>query len=268
MEHLPTIYGAAVLLPLASFLVILLFARQLGRSASVIATGAILLAAICSFGALALWLNEHFPAVGHHAAHEEEQHERQAPLHGKSAGRRSTEYLVLSTQYRGVAGDPSAPAPQERQVHYVSSLQEPEAAPTAAHGEAAAEHAEAHADHGHGEGKPAITGEYYTLAKAGPLRITISYYIDALTVLMFCMVTFIATCIHFYASGYMADELTEVNDRKLYWPIAIPCIGRAAIRGFSSTSRCFASACWAWCWRATSRWCSSSGNWSASARIF
>ena len=34
MEHLPTIYGAAVLLPLASFFAILMFARQLDRFAA------------------------------------------------------------------------------------------------------------------------------------------------------------------------------------------------------------------------------------------
>ena len=32
---------------------------------------------------------------------------------------------------------------------------------------------------------------------------------------MFCMVTFIATCIHFYAIGYMHDELTEVMDHEV-----------------------------------------------------
>ena len=62
MDHLPTIYGAAVLLPLASFATILLFARQLGKVASSIATGAILVSAVLSFlgfvlsGFLALWL--------------------------------------------------------------------------------------------------------------------------------------------------------------------------------------------------------------------
>ena len=44
MEHLPTIYGAAVLLPLASFFIILLFAQQLGRFAACVATSAILFA--------------------------------------------------------------------------------------------------------------------------------------------------------------------------------------------------------------------------------
>ncbi|MEX0977999.1 MAG: NADH-quinone oxidoreductase subunit L, partial [Pirellulales bacterium] len=63
--------------------------------------------------------------------------------------------------------------------------------------------------------KPAITGDWYTLGKFGALRITIGYYIDSLTVLMFFMVTFIATCIHFYAYGYMHEELHEVTDHEV-----------------------------------------------------
>ena len=45
------------------------------------------------------------------------------------------------------------------------------------------------------------SGDWYTLGQWGDLRITIGYYIDALTVAMFAMVTLIATCIHFYATG-------------------------------------------------------------------
>jgi len=247
MEHLPTIYAAAVLLPLASFVLILLFAQQLGRAASVIATGAILLAGVLSFVALGLWLSTHFPAVGHHEESGFRGQEagvrvqgsevrvqgsgfrgREAGVWGResgdrghaavNAGRVGTEYLALSTD--AGAGQLQACGRQTGQIHYVSSLQEPAAAHAPAHGQAAAEHAETggehgQGEHGQGEARPSYTGEYYTLAKAGPLRITISYYIDALTVLMFCMVTFIATCIHFYASGYMADELTAVNDKEV-----------------------------------------------------
>ena len=54
-----------------------------------------------------------------------------------------------------------------------------------------------------------FSGEIYTLAEFGDLSITIDYYIDSLTLLMFMMVTLIATCIHVFAVGYMSDELTE-----------------------------------------------------------
>ena len=62
---------------------------------------------------------------------------------------------------------------------------------------------------------PSYSGEWYTLATPGKLRISIGYYIDSLTVLMFCMVTFIASCIHFYAIGYMHDELHEITDHEV-----------------------------------------------------
>ncbi|HET6881762.1 MAG TPA: proton-conducting transporter membrane subunit, partial [Pirellulales bacterium] len=59
------------------------------------------------------------------------------------------------------------------------------------------------------------TGDLYTLGQFGKLKVTISYYIDALTVGMFAMVTLIATCIHFYAIGYMHDELHDVTDHEV-----------------------------------------------------
>src|SRR6185295_3371451 len=55
--------------------------------------------------------------------------------------------------------------------------------------------------------KLSISGDWYTLGEWGNLKLTIGYYIDLLTVTMFCMVTLIATCIHVYATGYMHDEL-------------------------------------------------------------
>jgi NADH-quinone oxidoreductase subunit L len=60
-----------------------------------------------------------------------------------------------------------------------------------------------------------FSGEWYTLASFGRLRLSIGYYIDALTVVMFTMVTLIASCIHLYASGYMHDELHDVTDHEV-----------------------------------------------------
>src|SRR5262245_40848193 len=184
MEHLPTIYGAAVLLPLASFFVILLLAKQLGRYAAWVATTAILVAGVFSFWALGIWLTNHFPQpVGHGGHHVPAEVSRQA----------FAEYLVASTQQAG--HQPAA-------------------------GHEAPAHAAGEAGHGvhHAAEYPVSTGEYYTLGQfGGPkgLRVTISYYIDALTVVMFCMVTFIASCIHFYAIGYMHDELTDITDKEV-----------------------------------------------------
>ncbi len=77
---------------------------------------------------------------------------------------------------------------------------------------------ERHAAHdaAHAPSRPSRTPATGTRwAQFGTLRITIGYYIDALTVAMFCMVTLIATCIHFYAIGYMHDELHDVTDHEV-----------------------------------------------------
>ena len=87
--------------------------------------------------------------------------------------------------------------------------------PAAAHKEEHAHATDAHAaqhgaaDHGHAAAPIAFTGLYYRLAQFGPLDISLSYYIDSLTLVMFTMVTLIATCIHLFAMGYMSDELTD-----------------------------------------------------------
>ncbi len=83
------------------------------------------------------------------------------------------------------------------------------------HGE---EHAEHHAE-GHYEMPKAFTGTFYTLGKFGDLEVSLSYYIDSLTLTMFVMVTLIATCIHLFAMGYMSDELTEEYvDHQVHMP--------------------------------------------------
>lgn len=77
------------------------------------------------------------------------------------------------------------------------------------HEDHAVEHeAETHDDAHHGS-LASYSGTFYTLATFGDLNLSIDYYIDSLTLLMFCMVTLIATCIHVFAVGYMSDELTD-----------------------------------------------------------
>ncbi|HEX4148601.1 MAG TPA: proton-conducting transporter membrane subunit, partial [Pirellulales bacterium] len=166
-QLLPLLLLGAWLLPLASFVVIVLLGPKLGKhgvAASYVATAAI----VCSFllsavGFVGWWST--FGAMGA-AAHE------------------------------------------------------------AGHSPDVAEHASLSAEHhaeasGHAGHVPEIvppkhfTGTWYTLGQFGKLRVTISYYIDSLTVAMFCMVTLIASCIHFYAIGYMHDELHDVVDHQV-----------------------------------------------------
>jgi len=71
------------------------------------------------------------------------------------------------------------------------------------------------AAHGHPETTspvPPVTGDWYILGSFGALKLTIGYYIDGLTLAMFCMVTMVASCIHVYSFGYMHGELHEVFD--------------------------------------------------------
>jgi NADH-quinone oxidoreductase subunit L len=71
----------------------------------------------------------------------------------------------------------------------------------------------------HHDPRPSVyTGNWYTLAefpRDGKLRLTIDYYIDALTICMFAMVTLVSTCIHFYSIGYMHEELHKVTDHEV-----------------------------------------------------
>ncbi|SFI17381.1 NADH-quinone oxidoreductase subunit L [Planctomicrobium piriforme] len=55
----------------------------------------------------------------------------------------------------------------------------------------------------------AFTGTFYRLGRFGALDVSLDYFIDGLTLVMFCMVTLIAACIHIFAIGYMSDELTD-----------------------------------------------------------
>lgn len=196
MEHLPTIYAAAVLLPLASFVTILLLAQHLEKFAAWVATGAILGSGLLSFLALALWLGNHFPAAeqGEHAT------EHAAAEHAAHGSNEPGASHATHTQHPADAGHAASPAAagHSGQDHAAADHSSPAAPP------------------------PVYSGEYYTLGMFGPLRVAISYYIDALTVVMFCMVTLIATCIHIYAIGYMHDELSEVTDPEVILPDGRP----------------------------------------------
>ncbi|MCP4513000.1 MAG: NADH-quinone oxidoreductase subunit L, partial [Fuerstiella sp.] len=84
-----------------------------------------------------------------------------------------------------------------------------EAADHGEHGDAHADHDDGHHDADSAEGKTEYSGVIYTLGVFGSLEVTLDYYIDSLTLVMFTMVTLIATCIHLFAIGYMSDELTD-----------------------------------------------------------
>ena len=93
----------------------------------------------------------------------------------------------------------------------------PDAAPHAEAGDHAAGSEDASAAHAAHSNPPPpyVCGDWYSLGVFGDLKLTIGYYIDALTVVMFCVVTLIASAIHVYALGYMQDELDDYTDHEV-----------------------------------------------------
>jgi len=176
--QLPLLLGLAWLAPLASFVAILFFG----------------------------------PRMGHH---------------GRNAAWVATAAIVTSlvlslTAFVGWLGrHPVQPAVHADHGQHAAAHIDATAAGDAAPGSGGGDHGSGHAGdeaHGHAAGhEPAhYAGTWYTLYRGGRLELSIGWYIDSLTVLMFVMVTFIATCIHVYASGYMHDELHDVTDHEVH----------------------------------------------------
>ncbi len=179
-ETLKWLLGIAWLLPLAGFAVEIFggyWGTRTSKAAAYLAVGCIGTGFLCSVAALMTWGNATGWAALGGAGHDGMEH--------------------------------AAPAGNEH-VH--------------AEGEADHEHAVAAAHtHSNDPFATAFSGEFYRLAEFGGvpdatgrltdrLRVSIDYYIDGLTVVMFCMVTLIASCIHVFAIGYMSDELTEDHE--------------------------------------------------------
>ena len=193
-EVLRNLLTVAWLLPLVGFAVeiyALRWTHRLSKAPAQLAVACIGVGFLCSLAALLYWGNETgwaaLAPVEHHAA------EHSATGHD----------------------DAAANADHHTAEEPASAL----AALTPAGEQHAAEHAEVS---GHSRARLAEThyaGTFYRLAKFGPLEISLDYYIDSLTLVMFTMVTFIATCIHVFAIGYMGDELTEEYvDHEVHMP--------------------------------------------------
>ncbi|MCA9141870.1 MAG: NADH-quinone oxidoreductase subunit L [Planctomycetales bacterium] len=157
-----------------------------GEHAASLATAAIALASVLSFISLAIWLTSHRPSGASHG-------EAHALLVSPDAS------IVVRGQ------DPHEEGHTTAEPHSESHE-------TEHHGEhASGDHAGVPIHYTNDFSAPGIGGPW-VLGEFGSLRLSISYYIDSLTVCMFCMVTFIATLIHVYAMGYMHDELHDWTD--------------------------------------------------------
>ncbi len=222
MDHLHEILGLATLLPLFSFAVILVLGGRMTKpiAAGWIALSAIVGAAACSFVCLALWCGTHFPEKVDHHGH---AHSAVPASDGQPAAGPALHLVRFTGLDEPAATAPAAHAPPaaaaatgDEPGHATPHAGEAHPGEAAAEGEAHG-HKAPHDDHdGHANPPPPhVTGDYWTLGKFGQLEVTISYYIDGLTILMFCMVTFIASCIHIYAMGYMHDEEHDVTDHEV-----------------------------------------------------
>jgi NADH:ubiquinone oxidoreductase subunit 5 (subunit L)/multisubunit Na+/H+ antiporter MnhA subunit len=193
---LPMLLGLAWVVPLASFVAILFFGPRMGphgKNAAWVATAAIATSLALSLVAFAVWLGGHPVRAAHHghaADHAAGRALDPGPGHGFTRG--SGHETGAGMAVRVVSASPS------------------DGGHAAGHG--ADGH---HADDHHADTPAAYAGDWYTLYEGGRLKLSIGWYIDSLTVLMFVVVTFIATCIHVYASGYMHDELHEVTDHEV-----------------------------------------------------
>ena len=169
------LYVAAVLIPLAAFTIEVLFIRQLKQLNAYLATGAIGLSFVLS--AIGFFNYFFVEASGVFAEH---------PTAAQAASHEGHEAAALDHQ----ATAPGHEASGEGTAH------------AAAHGP----HVwKASFDWAVLGGKPLLGPSSDPLA-GKPLTFPLGVYIDNISVIMFLMVTFVATLIHIYSMGYMHDD--------------------------------------------------------------
>jgi len=209
-QTLSTLLAIAWLLPLVGFS-IEIFAGYWGgvncrksKVAAWMAVFCIAMGFVCSSSALCIWgKNTGWVALAAHDSHGD--HGSQDEGDGGHADHGA------AAHHDDAHGTKHADAGHEADKHDEHAKAEHEEHAKAAHDDHA-EHGDEHAAEHASDKLPAQTvysGSFYQLARFGDLSISIDYYIDSLTLVMFTMVTFIATCIHLFAMGYMSEELTE-----------------------------------------------------------
>ena len=192
-EVLRNLLTVAWLLPLAGFVAEIYWLRwshRLSKSAAICAVACIGLGFVCSASALMYWgLATKWEAL-------EDTHAAHAPTHQAVE---SEEPALGAPEGEKMVGA-TAPDPHD-QGH--AGAGHDGGANGGKHGH------QPHVDLHHAGMPRAFSGTFYRLAKFGSLNLSLDWYIDSLTLVMFTMVTFIATCIHLFAIGYMKEELTE-----------------------------------------------------------
>ncbi|MEY2724573.1 MAG: NADH-quinone oxidoreductase subunit [Planctomycetota bacterium] len=184
-ETLRNLLMTAWLLPLLGFAIEIFggyWGSRKSRVAAWLAVACIATGFVCSATALVTWINATHWTLASHDDHDADDHAPKAdhshpPEHAPEAPK-SPEQPQGALRSAGDFVPASAPAATED-----------------------AKHSE--------RPQTVFSGTFYRLATFGGLQLSLDYYIDSLTLVMFTMVTFIATCIHLFAIGYMSEELTE-----------------------------------------------------------
>lgn len=202
-QTLATLLTFAWLLPLAGFTVEIFggfWGTRKSKAAAYLAVACIATSFLCSATALLYWGTQtHWSALeAHHAGgHDATSHD--ATSHDASGHAAGAEAAHAAEGHAAEHAQPPADQP--------GAGEHAAAHPAAETVAAGAPHAVATSEHPvYPKG---FSGTHYVLATFGALRIAIDWYVDSLTLVMFTMVTFIASLIHIFAIGYMGDELTE-----------------------------------------------------------
>ncbi|MEO2049340.1 MAG: proton-conducting transporter membrane subunit, partial [Pirellulales bacterium] len=214
----------AWLLPLASFVLILFFGKRMGpagKLAGYVATGAIASSCLLSMFALfGVWLPSHpLSAPSHHGEHQTDEgtHEEEGSHDTESGHAAASNVGMGVAQHLEISGIPvqqvaflNANTESTRSSGHADSGETHAADGSGGAGSSSSESSSL--DHANNGSPIYYAGSWYDLGVFGKLKLSIGYYIDTLTVVMFCMVTLIASCVHLYATGYMHDELHDFTD--------------------------------------------------------
>jgi len=217
-DLLRNLLTVAWLLPLAGFIAEIYWLRwshRLSRSAAWCAVACIGTGFVCSALALGIWAcrNDFLSdtpaaAAAHHAEAQGHQPDLGAPEEPAADAAQAVDAAHAKAAATPAVNGEHAAKNGEHDAHEHDAAHA--AADAHAHGADAHGHGDAHGDeHPLPPKIPAYSGTFYRLARFGSLDLSLDWYIDSLTLLMFTMVTFIATCIHLFAIGYMKEELTE-----------------------------------------------------------
>ena len=209
-ENLRTLLTIAWLLPLAGFCIEVLagfWSTRVSKAAAYMAVACIGIGFLCSTTALIYWGQQTgwvaLESEDHHAAadrhHDDDGHDSAAHGHDDSDEHHEDGHEHAADHAHGEDHE-HADAHAE---HAHGEHEDGE------HGHAEAGHGPAHVESSRAKVQTRFSGSFYTLALFGNLKLSLDYYIDSLTLVMFTMVTLIATCIHVFAIGYMSDELTD-----------------------------------------------------------